>query len=120
MTQRAEYYSYSGPLPSPEVLQKFNEIVPGAADRILVQFEEQSRHRRTLETKALNGENSRANWGMVCGFIIGMTALGGAIYLALSDHQLAGGIIGSGGIIGLTAVFVYGSRAKRNDLKQHK
>jgi uncharacterized membrane protein len=48
---------FSGPLPPPEILAQYNEIVPGAAERILKMAEEQSAHRRGLEDKTI-----RRNW----------------------------------------------------------
>jgi uncharacterized membrane protein len=41
--------SFSGPLPHPDVLRKFNEIIPGAAERIIKMAEDQSIHRKELE-----------------------------------------------------------------------
>jgi uncharacterized membrane protein len=45
---------YRGPLPPPEMLRGYDEIVPGAAERILTQFERQSEHRREIERKMVS------------------------------------------------------------------
>ena len=44
---------YSGPIPPPEALARYEEIQPGAADRILKMAEKQQEHRMALETKAI-------------------------------------------------------------------
>lgn len=53
--------TFCGPLPPPEILQQYNEILPGAANRIITMAEEQSSHRRILESKVINSDiiNSR-------------------------------------------------------------
>ncbi len=43
---------YAGPLPHPEILEKFEQILPGSADRILKQAEAQTLHRIELEKKS--------------------------------------------------------------------
>jgi len=40
---------YQGPITPPELLRQYDEIVPGAADRILEMAEEQSKHRQSCE-----------------------------------------------------------------------
>ena len=41
--------SWSAPLPPPALLREFNEAVPGAADAIISEFQEQGQHRRDME-----------------------------------------------------------------------
>ncbi|MFH1760058.1 MAG: DUF2335 domain-containing protein [bacterium] len=41
--------SFSGPIPHPQILQKYNEIVPDAAARIIKMAENQATHRQDLE-----------------------------------------------------------------------
>ena len=43
----------TGPIPSPEILEKYNAIIPGAAERILIMAESEAKHRHQNETKAL-------------------------------------------------------------------
>ncbi len=112
--------SYSGPLPHPETLKKFEEIVPGSANRIITQFEEQSQHRRMLETKVIHNDIFLSKMGLLAGFIIGLLAVSGGVYTALLGHEMAGGFIGSAGLIGLVSVFVYGTRMKQKHLNSRE
>ncbi|WP_419942858.1 DUF2335 domain-containing protein [Candidatus Palauibacter sp.] len=41
--------TWSAPLPPPQLLREFNEAVPGAADIIISEFQEQGQHRRDME-----------------------------------------------------------------------
>jgi len=52
---------FSGPLPPPSVLSQYNQVVPGAAERIIAMAESQSEHRQQLENKVIESDikNSR-------------------------------------------------------------
>jgi uncharacterized membrane protein len=45
---------YQGPIPPPAILKGFDDLVPGAANRLITLAEEESKHRRELEVSALN------------------------------------------------------------------
>jgi len=47
--QQSVAAAFQGSLPLPSHLREYNEIVPGAAERILAMAEKQSVHRRDLE-----------------------------------------------------------------------
>ena len=47
----------TGPIPSPDAFQQYDEILPGAADRILEMAEKQSDHRMEWEQRALKWQN---------------------------------------------------------------
>jgi len=40
MMKAAQAYSFSGPLPPPEILEKYNQVVPGLAERIITMAEQ--------------------------------------------------------------------------------
>jgi uncharacterized membrane protein len=63
--------SFSGPLPPPEILAKFNEVVPGAADRLIAMAERQSAHREALETAVVQGGLESQKRGSWFGFLGG-------------------------------------------------
>ena len=109
---------YSGPLPHPEIMRQYDSIVPGLANRIIHQFEEQSKHRRELEQKVIKSDLVMERLGLIFGFIIGMASVIGGIITALLGKELAGGFIGSSGLIGLVSVFIYGTKSKRKHLDQ--
>jgi uncharacterized membrane protein len=48
------FMRYRAPIPPPEMLWRYEKIVPGAAKRILTQFERQSEHRREIERKMVS------------------------------------------------------------------
>lgn len=55
-TQITAVSQYSGPLPRPEDLIRYNDAVPGAAERILAMAEREMNHRHESERKILKTE----------------------------------------------------------------
>ena len=101
---------FSGPLPSPSILEEYDKIVPGAANRILVMAEEQSKHRRILEAKFIGSNIENSRLGLRRGLIIGPT---GIIFAAVYNNS----ILGIGTLTSLVGVFVYGSQQRKRERK---
>ncbi|HWB15910.1 MAG TPA: DUF2335 domain-containing protein [Vicinamibacterales bacterium] len=75
-----------GPLPRPETLQQFDDIVPGAAERILLMAEGHARD-AWLDHRA---ERAAKIIGLSGAFLIILVALSGGLWLAYSGRSLAG------------------------------
>ena len=67
-TQVTEYFS--GPLPHPKIIEQYNNIVSGSADRIIRKFESQTEHRQKIENRFVWAETIRSIGGLVGGFVI--------------------------------------------------
>jgi len=87
MTKVARAYSFSGPLPPPEVLEKYNQVAPGLAERIISMAEKQSTHRQGLERTVVESNAYVQKVGPFLGFIVAMTAVGGGIELILKGKD---------------------------------
>lgn len=59
MTMMHERKIQSGPIPDPETLQKYEAIMPGIANRIMLQAEKEQEHRHSIETSILNGQETQ-------------------------------------------------------------
>ena len=105
--------SWEGPLPPPDALRQYNEIVPGAALRILEMAEKQSQHRIEMEKTVIEGDSKRSYMGLVAAFILSAMVIIGGIYLILNDHDWAGGALIGLDLIGLASVFIYGTNSRR-------
>lgn len=84
--------AYLGPLPPPDILRQFDEIVPGSASRIIDQFTFQGDHRRELEKFVIQGDVKRANWGLISGVLLGTIGITGSLILIGLGKEV-GGII---------------------------
>ncbi|MDR2012555.1 MAG: DUF2335 domain-containing protein [Rhodanobacter sp.] len=47
-----------GPLPDPATLERYDRILPGAAERIIVMAEQEQRHRMDMDAKALEDDQA--------------------------------------------------------------
>jgi uncharacterized membrane protein len=102
--------SYSGPLPPPEVLARFEELYPGAAKLIIDDFLDESIHRRESERKLLPSILFRQTLGAVSASLLGIVGLSGGIWLSYVGRPL-GGLSSVLGTLGtLLAIFLYQNR----------
>lgn len=105
---RQEAHLHVGPLPHPDTLARYEEVLPGSAERILAMAERQSDHRMGLERAAVHSEIRRTAWGMVAGWSLATLSLGGGILLGMYGHTTeAVAIVGIVNSI-LGAAFLYG------------
>lgn len=74
-------YSFTGPLPPPEVLEKYNQAVPGLAERIIKMAEQQATHRQQLELTVVESNAFVQKLGPFLGFVVAMTAVVGGIVM---------------------------------------
>ena len=100
--------SFSGPIPHPEIMQGYNAIIPGAAERILTMAEDDAKHQRAIEMAALNAAKSEVRLGQWLGFIIGIAALGTSLTAIFLGAEVVAGIIGGTTVVGLVSAFIFG------------
>lgn len=119
--------AWSGPLPAPVDFQRYEEILPGAANRILEIVERQQSHQHDqerlaleqagiildIERKAATSDSRRAYLGIASGLTITLLTIGGSIYLIANGHDWAGLTLAGINLTGLAGVFVYGARTRR-------
>lgn len=100
--------SFSGPIPPPTILEEYNRIVPGAADRILKMAEAESQFAKDITFAAIRTEADEVKRGQILGFCIGLAALATAALALHLGHPTAAGVIGGTTVVGLVSVFVVG------------
>lgn len=106
---------FAGPLPHPSIMQEYESIVPGAAQRLLNMAEKQQEHRMRMETKLVSTGVRRIIFGQIFGFIIGFIGTAGSLYLVYLGHDTAGAAIGSTSLVALVSIFVLGKRNSNNE-----
>lgn len=100
--------SFAGPLPHPDILQKYNVIVPDAAERIISMAEQDAKHTRSMEAVALEKAASEARFGQVLGFLsvcLAMSITGLAI---VYDKPWVASIIGGATLVSIVTIFIKG------------
>lgn len=114
---RAEF---SGPLPHPSILARYEEILPGAATRIFEMAEEQATHRQDMEKQSLNLAGRDALLGIILGFILAISGIiGGILIIAFNPSSvgalLSGSAISGSSLIGMVRIFVIGNKTQDKD-----
>jgi uncharacterized membrane protein len=109
---------FSGPLPPPDVLIKYNDAHPGAADRILKMAETQVEHRQGLERSVVEANCRVQKSGPIYGFVICMTAILGGVYLIRVGDNAYGLAAIISALASLAFVFVFGKRKQAKELKE--
>lgn len=106
---------YSGPIPPPDLLAAYDQVVPGSAETIINQFVAQGQHRMAMEEVVTRGDVQRANWGLAAGFTIAVAAIAMSFYMVYLGRELAGlgGLILSLG--SLVGAFIYGTVSRRRE-----
>lgn len=107
----ASLEAFRGPIPHPQALREYEEVMPGLAERIVRWTEDEAGHRRQVESSLM-----QLSWGgLWSAFLLAMTAILGGMVLALNGRSAAGlaGIVGA--LSGLVIVFVAGQRSVAPD-----
>lgn len=98
------------PWPPPDILERYESIQPGSAERLIRLVEQEVEHRRALEARQLRSEIIETHVGQWLAFVVALFTIGVGAYTALHGAQIPGALIGSGGVIGLVTVFIYGRK----------
>ncbi|MBI1289187.1 MAG: DUF2335 domain-containing protein [Flavobacteriales bacterium] len=104
---------HQGPIPSSVEMQRYEEILPGAADRILRMAENQSRHRQEMEMKVVKTDNFKSTLGAIFGFVAVIATLVAGSITALRGQPIFGGGISLGGLAILGAAFYFSRKAPK-------
>ena len=104
----------TSPIPPPEQLAQYEQVVPGSADRLIRMAEEQSAARIYL-MKAQGRQSDRTQW---LAFILAIWFLAGSVWITLGGFPIAGGILGGLTIGGIIAVFITGKALQKRASEQ--
>lgn len=111
---------YSGPIPPPSALAKYEEIMPGSADRILRMAETQAQHRQSLEATVVASDVWTERAGLVAAGLLGAIILVGSIWLIGSGRDVEGFVIIIGESVFFLSVFFYSRRRRQIERSQQQ
>lgn len=111
---------YSGIIPHPDIMVGYENILPGATDRILTLAEKQVEHRIESQKFVLRTNARDSLLGIISALGLGIGTLIGGVVIALNIPSAAGTISGSvfgvTGIVAIIATFLKGTRTDyKND-----
>lgn len=111
--------AFQGPLPPPALLEEYDAVVPGLAKEIVHWTTSQTAHRQGIEDRAMRIDEKLSTWyvveillGQLFGLIIAIAVIAAVVYLALEDHEIAAGALGTVGFGSIIAAFITGRRKR--------
>ena len=111
---------FSGPLPPPEILRKYNDIEPGFANRIMTMAESQSHHRQTMESLVIGSRIRYEGRAQILASIIALALGLGSIWLISIGKSIEGVSAIIAELAAFTWVFMYGRRHQEKELAKKR
>lgn len=106
---------HSGPLPSPRSFGQYEDILPGAADRILSMAEKEQQHRHDVDDDLLTKEFSLRRWGQVLAFLALVALIIVIGLMAHWGHARWASLLGGVTIVSVVSAFLGLKLAKPKD-----
>ena len=100
-------HSHSGPIPSPEVIEGYEKVLVGSADRIIKMAEKEQDHRHQFQIRNQTHQATLTFMGQVFAFSMGISGVGGGIYLVKNDKSIAGFSVFFTSLASLVGLFFY-------------
>ena len=97
---------FIGPLPPPRDLRDYEQVVEGAAERILQMAEREQQVGHELGIAAATTRAFAVRRGQIVGLVSVMSALTAAVWLGHQGHGIAAGAVGTTTVVGLATAFV--------------
>lgn len=109
--------SWSAPLPPPDILADYDDVVPGAASRILDEFHLEGTHRRSMDTsefeltaEVIRADVRRADLGLRLAFVLAVLFGAAAVFVAVDGREIAASVLGGGTLAVIVIGFLKSGR----------
>lgn len=103
---------FRGPLPPPAILRGYEEIVPGAAGKIVEWADSERQHRHQMEGLMVRATTKRDLRGQIFAAIVAMGGFGLAAYALNLGHPFVATLITALDLGGIVTAFIYGRRSQ--------
>jgi uncharacterized membrane protein len=100
----------SGPIPPPQILAGYDEILPGSAERIIAMAEADAEHQRAMDRAIFEATSSERRRGQNYAAFIAVIAFVTALVSLYLGSPATASVIGGATVVGLVTVFVTGRR----------
>jgi len=101
---------YSGPVPPPEILRGYDQVIPGAAERILEMAEADQRHTHEMEARAQKRVFAERKRGQIFALVVSLGAFTAAAVMSYFGAEKAAMVLSGSTIVGLVSAFITGRR----------
>lgn len=104
--------SFSGPMPPPDVLERYEAVVPGAAKDIVEEFKANGKHTREMTQRGLDGAinaDRRSQWMASSLVFLGFVLI---YALASTGHDWVAGVVAGTLLVAVITGFLTGKSSK--------
>lgn len=106
---------FSGPFPPPNVLNSYEQVQEGFADRVMALTEKQQKHRHDIESRSVDAAISAEKRGQNYALFLSVLIIIGSIYLIDAGKEWSGSILAGGTLTGLAYIFITGRKQAQKD-----
>lgn len=110
--------TYSGPLPSPEDIKKYEEILPGSAERFLKMVEKQADHRMSLEKIVVPSQQEQGKRGQNYALYLVSALILSGVAMTFFGHDQVAVTIFRWTIASVAATFIVGKLQMLGSLRK--
>lgn len=107
-------HQFSGPLPPPDDLAKYDQIVPGAAERILQMAEKEQANRHSKDDKKLDRDIRIMMRGQWMGFFLALFFGTASVLFAFNGFEKLAALCSTPLIVWVCSIFVLHKTPKGN------
>ena len=120
LTLQSIHESRSGPLPDPNTLKEYEEILPKGADRIFTMAEREQSFAHTYNLKNQEIRSRASLLGQIFGFVLGVIGIIGAVVLSIYGKDVGSGIMFIGSVGTLIATAIWGRKSPAKGTSDQK
>ena len=113
-----ENWRFSGPLPSPQDLAEYEQILPGVSEKLLRLVEERQKHRLEVEKAVVSHEASDARWRLIVALTFTLVSFLAGVYLSLRRVEFPATVLFCGSIAMWTVTFVTSRKPRKREMLQ--
>ena len=101
---------YQGPLPPPQHLREYNDILPGLAKTIVDEMQREARHRREVELTVVKTSAKIHIWSPFLGIVVLLVVVVSALISIYLGHAPIAWLFGAAAVVGALGVLVHRMR----------
>lgn len=112
-----EQRSFSGPLPPPEYLQGYENVLSGSAERILKMAEKEQEERLANNRQMVTIVSNERRRGQMFGFLLSILLIISGFVLGYYGHDWLSGAVFTCALISVPVIFVLNKEPKNDKQK---
>jgi uncharacterized membrane protein len=116
--------SWNAPFLPPDIMKKYDDVVPDGAARLFKIFEDETKHRREMDSRALGFQGRDLLVGKVLALVFVLAVLGVIMFAVQNNSPWVAAVLGAGMLgtiaFGFFRVFGDGAGKKTNENEKPK